>query len=66
MPSYTVEVPEAETEERGVRVSCDEHGECREFAPGYRTVAYHCERCGYEVEISVHDLLEWRDLGERC
>lgn len=64
MATYTVEVPDEE--ERGVRVSCDEHGTSEEFQPGYRTVAFFCERCGYEVEVDVRKADDWRDLGEMC
>lgn len=68
MLEYTVEVPEgtAEGEEYGVRVRCEEHGASETFQPGFRRVAFHCEDCGYEVEVAVHDLLEWRDMGEMC
>ncbi|PSP42534.1 hypothetical protein BRC66_01065 [Halobacteriales archaeon QH_2_66_30] len=45
---------------------CEEHGESEEFQSGYSTVAFHCERCGYEIEITAHDLHEWRDFGEMC
>lgn len=64
MIDYSVELPEGE--EYGIRVRCDEHGESQEFQPGYRSVAFCCERCGYELELSLHDLLEWRDMGEMC
>jgi uncharacterized protein (DUF983 family) len=64
MTNYTVTVPEGE--ERGLRVECDEHGEAEEFQPGYRTVAFHCDQCGYEIEVSLHDLHDWRDLQEMC
>ncbi|MFT4889221.1 MAG: hypothetical protein ACI9YT_000130 [Halobacteriales archaeon] len=64
MTAFTVEVPEGE--ERGIRVRCEDHGESEEFQPGYRTVAFYCEGCGYEVEITLHDTHDWRDLGEMC
>ncbi|PSP27003.1 hypothetical protein BRC65_08305 [Halobacteriales archaeon QH_2_65_14] len=64
MPGYTVEIPEGR--ERGIRVTCQDHDESEEFQPGYRTVAFHCPKCGYEVEVTLHDLHEWRDLGEQC
>jgi len=59
MSQYTVTLPEGE--ERGVKIACDEHGESEEFQPGYRTVAFHCEGCGYELELTVHDLLNPRE-----
>lgn len=62
--TYTVEVPEGE--ELGVRIECAEHGEAEEFHPAERSVAFYCEGCGYEVEVTLHDCLDWRDLGERC
>lgn len=64
MVSYTVDVPE--TDERGIRITCEEHGESEEFQPGYISVAFHCPKCGYEMEITRHDLHEWRDFGELC
>lgn len=62
--TYTVEVPSGS--ERGIRVTCDEHGESDEFQPGYRKVAFHCEACGYEIEIGLSDLHDWRDMREMC
>jgi uncharacterized protein (DUF983 family) len=64
MPEYSITVPEGG--ERGIRVTCDVHGESTEFQPGYRRVAFHCEQCGHELEVALHDLLEWRDMGEMC
>lgn len=64
MTEYTVTVPEGD--ERGIRIACEDHGEAEEFQPGYRTVTFHCDQCGYEVEFTLHDLHEWRDLGEMC
>lgn len=64
MFSYTVDVPQED--ERGIRVTCEEHDESEEFQPGYSTVTFHCEHCGYEIEITAHDLHEWRDFGEMC
>lgn len=65
MPSYTVEVPEG-AEEVGIRVRCDDHDESEAFQPGRRSVAFHCEQCSYELQVDVHDLLDWRDTGEMC
>lgn len=64
MTTYTIATPDEE--ERGIRVECDEHGESKEFQPGYRKVAFYCEGCQYELEINLHDVLEWRDLQEMC
>lgn len=64
MTTYTIDVPEGP--ERGIRVTCAEHDEAEEFHAGYTTVTFCCEQCGYEVGIDLHDLLEWRDLGEMC
>jgi uncharacterized protein (DUF983 family) len=64
MTDYTVTVPEGE--ELGIRVRCEDHGEVAEFQPGYRTVTFHCEGCGYEIELTLHDTRDWRDLGELC
>lgn len=64
MSQYSLEVPDGQ--ERGIRVTCDEHGESQEFQPGYRTVAFECGMCGYEIELTVHDLQDWRELSEMC
>jgi uncharacterized protein (DUF983 family) len=64
MTDYTVTVPEGE--ELGIRVRCEDHGEVAEFQPGYRTVAFHCDGCGYEIELTLHDTRDWRDFGEVC
>lgn len=65
MRTYTVEVPDDEPE-RGIRIRCEEHDQAEEFQPGYRSVAFACDDCGYELEVAVHDLLDWRDTGELC
>lgn len=64
--TFTVEVPENGEPERGVRVGCDAHDEWTEFEPGYRGGTFYCETCAFELEIDLHDLLDWRDLGEEC
>lgn len=64
MSQYTVEVPHGP--ERGIRVTCEDHGEQEEFQPGYRKVAFYCEGCGYEVGIDLQDAHDWRDMGEMC
>ena len=62
--NYRIEVPQEP--ERGIRVGCEEHDDWEEFQPGYRTVAFYCDGCGFEVEISLRDTHEWRDWGEMC
>lgn len=62
-PSYVVEALPGE--EQGIRVSCPEHDEAEEFAPGQKRVAFYCPGCGLEVEAAIH-ADDWRDLGERC
>lgn len=64
LASFTVEVPDEP--ERGLRVGCENHDEWQEFQPGFRKVAFHCPGCSYEIEISVTDMLEWRDMQEMC
>lgn len=64
MPNYEVTVPEGP--ERGIRVECTDHGESEEFQPGIRKAAFYCGKCGYEVEVGLHDTHDWRDLGEIC
>jgi uncharacterized protein (DUF983 family) len=62
----TYEVTVHGGEERGIEVRCPVHDERETFQPGYRRVAFACEGCGRELELTLHDLAEWRDLGERC
>ena len=62
--SYEIERPDGP--ERGIRVVCVEHGEDAEFRPEQRRGAFYCPDCGIEIEVALHDLLDWRDLGERC
>lgn len=64
MTAYRVEVLEGE--ERGMRVGCEDHDEWEEFQPGYRSVAFYCEGCGFEVEVTLRDTYDWRDWGEMC
>ena len=64
MTPYRIETPEGE--ERGIRVHCETHGTSEEFQPGYRTVAFYCDRCGVEVELTVRDGDDWRELTEVC
>lgn len=64
MASYRVVDPEGLDE--GIRVVCEDHGESETFQPGFRTVAFHCARCGIEVSITLENTAEWRDLGEMC
>ncbi len=64
MSSYTVTVPDGE--ELGIRVVCDDHGTAEEFRPERRTVAFFCERCGYDIEVDVRAADDPRDLGEMC
>ena len=62
--NYTVETPDGP--ERGLRVTCESHGRSEEFDPGYRSGAFYCPDCGYEIEVTLRDTHEWRDLGESC
>lgn len=64
MSTYEVDPPAGP--ERGIRVSCAEHGAAEEYDPGQRRVAFFCPDCGVEVEVALHDPFDWRDLGERC
>lgn len=64
MPGYTVETPAGP--ERGIRVACQAHDTAEEFPAGRGSVAFYCPGCGYELEVTLHDTHEWRDLGERC
>ena len=61
---YRIEV--LDDPERGVRVGCERHDEWREFEPGRRSVAFFCGECNIDVELTLHDELDWRDWGERC
>ncbi|WP_243645165.1 hypothetical protein [Natrarchaeobius chitinivorans] len=59
-------IEDLEGKERGLRVGCETHDEWREFEPGRRAVAFYCPDCSLEVEVRLHDDLDWRDWGERC
>ncbi|WP_049927511.1 hypothetical protein [Halopiger goleimassiliensis] len=59
-------IEDLEGEERGLRVGCEAHDEWEEFEPGRRSVAFYCPDCSLEVEVRLHDDLDWRDWGERC
>ncbi|ELZ08561.1 hypothetical protein C479_14518 [Halovivax asiaticus JCM 14624] len=52
--------------ERGLRVGCERHDEWTEFDPSRRSVAFYCPDCSMEIEVTLHDDLDWRDWGERC
>ncbi|PSP79395.1 hypothetical protein BRC81_05275 [Halobacteriales archaeon QS_1_68_20] len=62
----TYEVERRDEKERGIRVACPEHGHEEEFPPGRRRVAFYCPDCGFELEVSLHDDLDWRPWGELC
>lgn len=64
MTTYEIKRPDGP--ERGIRVACPDHGEAKEFQPGYRRVAFYCPECGIEIEVQLHDTHDWRDWGERC
>lgn len=64
MTEYLVEVPDRANE--GIRIGCEEHDDWKEFQPGYRRVAFYCEDCGYEIDVSLRDPDDWRDWGEMC
>jgi len=52
MAGYELTVPERLGE---IRVACTEHDTSRTFPRSRRTVAFHCQDCGREVEITLHD-----------
>lgn len=54
--NYTVETPDGP--QRGLRVTCESHGHSDEFDPGYRTDAFYCSDCGYEIEVTSRDTYE--------
>lgn len=62
--TYRVEAPEEP--DAGIRVACEAHNGSETFEPGYRTVAFHCDGCGIEVEVHLEDTEEWRELTELC
>lgn len=64
MATYRVFVPERPGDD--IRIACDEHGETARFEPGFRSVAFHCHGCGREVELSLRDTDDWRELTEWC
>ena len=64
MTPYEIERPTER--ERGIRLRCPEHDEEVELQPGHSGGVLYCPGCGIEIEISLHDDLDWRDWGERC
>lgn len=64
MASYRV--VDAGPPDAGIRITCEDHGESEQFKPGYRAVAFHCDECGIEVEVTLADTEDWRDLAEMC
>lgn len=66
MRTYEIEVPEERDPERGVVGRCPVHDEREEFDPGRAGGAFCCSGCGYELEVSLHDTVDWRDWGEWC
>lgn len=61
---YIIEAPDGP--ERGIRVTCEEHGESEEFPAGHNKGVFYCEFCGYEVEVALRDAHDWKDVGEMC
>jgi len=62
--AYEIERPDGS--ERGVRVTCTDHGTTEEFHPAERRVTFHCPDCAMEVEVALHDLIGWQDRAGRC
>ena len=54
--NYTVETPDGP--QWGLRVTYESHGHSDEFDPGYRTDAFYCPDCGYEIEVTSRDTYE--------
>lgn len=64
MATYEIEVPEgvpAPTE-----VTCTDHGESATYERDRRTLLFYCPACETEVEVTLHDETDWRDLAEMC
>lgn len=64
MPTYEIEVPEGVPDP--LAVTCTTHGETATFERDRRTLPFYCPDCETEVEITLHDEGDWRDLAEMC
>lgn len=64
MPGYELDVPEGVPEP--ITVTCTDHGVVDRFDASRRRIAFHCEECERELEITLHDRSDWRELTERC
>ena len=64
MPTYEIEVLEVLPEH--LAVTCRAHGVTARFERDRRTVQFYCPECETEVEVTLHDERDWRDLGEMC
>lgn len=49
-----------------VRVTCTDHTEQEEFAPGTGSIAFYCPGCDVEVDLSLRNGDDWRAWDERC
>lgn len=63
MPAYRIDVPDDVGE---VTVTCEAHGGTETFPGDRRTVGFHCPDCERELEVTLHDTADWRELTERC
>jgi hypothetical protein len=64
MPTYEIEVPEGVPEP--LEVTCTDHGATATFERDRRTLPFYCPDPETEVEITLHDEGDWRDLAEMC
>jgi transcription elongation factor Elf1 len=64
MSTFEVTVPE--DVRAPIEVTCTAHGTSETFDRSHKTVTLACEDCGLELETTVYDLGDWRDLTERC
>ncbi len=64
MATYEIEVPAGVPEP--VAVTRRDHGRTERFEHDRRRVQFYCPDCDTEVEITLHDERDWRDLAEMC
>lgn len=65
MAGSNFEIERPDGPERGLQITCPEHGEREEFQPGKTGGTFYCSGCGVEIEVQVR-APDWRDWGERC
>jgi predicted nucleic acid binding AN1-type Zn finger protein len=64
MARYEIDVPAGVPAD--VEVTCTDHGVTESCDRSRRTLPFYCPDCETEVEVTLHDAADWRDLAEMC